>query len=151
MGAFEVTRSTRVSADPGVVHGLINDLQEWQKWSPWEELDPDLQRAYSGARTGVGSRYEWQGNRRAGAGSMEITSSTPEQVGLTVTFLKPFRATSQIVFSLARVTGGTEVTWTMRGEQKGLMAVVGKVMPMDKMVGKDFEKGLARLKSAAEA
>jgi hypothetical protein len=150
MSAFEVSRSTSISADPALVHGLVNDFHEWPKWSPWEDLDPAMQRTHSGAESGVGAHYAWDGNRKAGEGSMEITSSTPEQIGLTVIFLKPFKATNDIEFSLLPTTDGTEVTWTMRGVQKGLMAVIGKVMPMDRMVGKDFEKGLARLKVAAE-
>jgi hypothetical protein len=150
MSAFEVSRSTSISADPARVHGLVNDFHEWPKWSPWEDLDPAMQRTYSGAESGVGAHYAWDGNRKAGQGSMEITSSTPERIALTVIFLKPFKATNDIEFSLLPTADGTEVTWTMRGVQKGLMAVIGKVMPMDRMVGKDFEKGLARLKVAAE-
>jgi hypothetical protein len=150
MSAFEVSRSTSISADPARVHGLVNDFHEWPKWSPWEDLDPAMQRTHSGAESGVGAHYAWDGNRKAGQGSMEITSSTPERIALTVIFLKPFKATNDIEFSLLPTADGTEVTWTMRGVQKGLMAVIGKVMPMDRMVGKDFEKGLARLKVAAE-
>ena len=133
------------------MHELINDFHEWPKWSPWEDLDPDMERTHSGAEAGVGAHYAWDGNRKAGEGSMEITSSSPDQVGLTVTFLKPWKATNEIVFALEPTTDGTEVTWTMHGEQKGLMAILGKVVPMDRLVGKDFEKGLARLKDAAEA
>jgi hypothetical protein len=150
MSSFEVTRSTAIAADPALVHGLINDFHEWPKWSPWEELDPDMERTHSGAESGVGAHYAWNGNRKAGEGSMEITSSSPDEVGLTVTFLKPWKATNEIVFSLEPTGDGTAVTWTMRGEQKGLMAVLGKVIPMDRLVGKDFEKGLARLKQTAE-
>jgi hypothetical protein len=150
MSSFEVTRSTTIAADPALVHGLINDFHEWPKWSPWEELDPDMERTHSGAESGVGAHYAWTGNRKAGEGSMEITSSSPDEVGLTVIFLKPWKATNDIVFALEPTGAGTAVTWTMRGEQKGLMAVLGKVVPMDRLVGKDFEKGLARLKQTAE-
>jgi polyketide cyclase/dehydrase/lipid transport protein len=151
MSTFEVSRSASIAADPALVHRLINDFHEWPKWSPWEDLDPAMERTHSGAEAGVGAHYSWDGNRKAGEGSMEITSSSPDQVGLTVTFLKPMRATNEIVFALEPTTHGTEVTWTMHGEQKGLMAILGKVIPMDRLVGKDFEKGLARLKDAAEA
>lgn len=150
MSSFEVTRSTAIAADPALVHGLINDFHEWPKWSPWEELDPNMERTHSGAESGVGAHYAWNGNRKAGEGWMEITSSSPDEVGLTVSFLKPWKATNDIVFALEPTGEGTEVTWTMRGEQKGLMAVLGKVIPMDRLVGKDFEKGLARLKQTAE-
>jgi hypothetical protein len=150
MRSFEVTRSTDIAADPALVHGLINDFHEWPKWSPWEELDPEMERTHSGAESGVGAHYAWNGNRKAGEGWMEITSSAPDEVGLTVSFLKPWKATNDIVFELEPTGDGTAVTWTMRGEHKGLMAVIDKVIPMDRLVGKDFEKGLARLKSVAE-
>jgi uncharacterized protein YndB with AHSA1/START domain len=151
MSTYEVVRSTTIAADPALVHRLVNDFHEWPKWSPWEDLDPDMERTHSGAASGVGAHYAWKGNRKAGEGSMEIRSSTPEQVALTVSFLKPWKATNDIVLSLVPSGDGTDVTWTLRGEHKGLMAVVGKVVPMDRLVGKDFEKGLARLKATAEA
>ena len=75
--SFEVTRSTSIAADPARVHALVNDFHEWQKWSPWEDVDPDLQRTYTGPDAGVGAHYAWSGNKKAGAGSMEITGSTP--------------------------------------------------------------------------
>jgi hypothetical protein len=151
MSTYEVVRSTTIAADPALVHRLVNDFHEWPKWSPWEDLDPDMERTHSGAASGVGAHYAWKGNRKAGEGSMEIRSSTSEQVALTVSFLKPWKATNDIVLSLVPSGDGTDVTWTLRGEQKGLMAVVGKVVSMDRLVGKDFEKGLARLKTTAEA
>ncbi len=150
MSSFEVSRSTSIAADPALVHGLISDFHEWPKWSPWEDLDPEMERTHSGAESGVGAHYAWNGNRKAGEGWMEITSSSPDEVGLTVSFLKPWKATNDIVFALEPTGDGTAVTWTMRGEQKGLMAVIGKVIPMDRLVGKDFEKGLAQLKQTAE-
>ena len=151
MSSYEVTRSANIAADPALVHKLINDFHEWPKWSPWEDLDPDMERTHSGAESGVGAHYAWSGNRKAGEGSMEITSSSPDEIGLTVSFLKPWKATNDIAFSLEPTADGTQVTWTMTGEQKGLMAVICKVISMDRLVGKDFEKGLARLKVAAEA
>jgi hypothetical protein len=151
MSRFEVTRSARIAADPALVHGLVNDFHEWTKWSPWEDVDPALERTYSGADAGAGAFYAWTGNRKAGQGSMEITTSTPERIALTLSFLKPWKATNDVVFTLGPTTDGTDVTWTMTGEQKGVMAIFGKVVPMDRLVGKDFEKGLARLKATAEA
>ena len=151
MSSYEVSRSTYVDAGPTRVHGLVDDFHEWPAWSPWEGIDPDMQRTYSGPDTGVGARYAWRGNRKAGQGSMEITSSAPERVGIELRFLKPWKAVSEIAFELTPSGDGTDVTWRMTGEQQGLMAVMGKVMPMDRLVGKDFEKGLARLKTAAEA
>ncbi|MET1060211.1 MAG: SRPBCC family protein [Nocardioides sp.] len=151
MGGFAVSRSTTVIADPARVHGLINSFHEWTAWSPWEDLDPELQRDYAGPESGVGARYAWSGNRKAGQGSMEITSSTPDEIRVRLAFLRPFKSTNQVTFSLTPAVDGTEVTWLMTGEQRGLMGLVGKVVPMDRFVGKDFEKGLTRLKAVAEA
>jgi len=150
MSTFEVTRSATIQAEPASLHALINDFHEWTKWSPWEDVDPNLQRIYTGPDAGVGASYAWSGNRKAGSGSMVITSSTPEQIGLQVAFLKPFKATNDITFTLAPSGNGTEVTWRMDGENKGMAALFGKIVNMDKLVGKDFEKGLARLKANAE-
>lgn len=151
MSAFEVVRRTHVAADPARVHDLINDFKKWRSWSPWEGLDPALQRDYSGSAAGVGSHYAWSGNRKAGQGSMEITDSNPQQVGIDLHFVKPFKADNKITFDLTPANGGTDVAWIMRGEQTGLAALFGRLFNMDKLVGKDFEKGLAQLKTAAEA
>jgi hypothetical protein len=129
----------------------VNDFHEWPAWSPWEDVDPALQRTYSGPDSGVGAHYAWSGNRRAGSGSMEITSSTPDEIDLRLSFLRPWKATNDVTFTLVPAGDGTEVTWRMTGEQKGAAAVFGKVFNMDRLLGKDFEKGLARLKAAAES
>ncbi|HEY9564313.1 MAG TPA: SRPBCC family protein [Nocardioides sp.] len=150
MSTFEVSRSVNVVADPQQIHRLIDDFREWQRWSPWEGVDPSMKRDYSGAKTGQGARYAWVGNRRAGAGSMEITASTPDRIDVALAFQKPFRATNQVRFDLKPVASGTEVTWTMEGNQRFPMSLFARFFPMDKMIGKDFEKGLAQLKQAAE-
>jgi hypothetical protein len=150
MGSYTVERSITVNAPASRVHGLVDDFHSWTSWSPWEDLDPDLQRTYSGPDAGVGAHYAWTGNRKAGSGSMEITGSSPEAVDITVHFLKPFKATNQTTLSFEPVADGTQVRWVMTGEQKGAMAVFGKFMKMDKLIGPDFEKGLARLKAVAE-
>jgi hypothetical protein len=152
---YEVTRSTTIAADPARVHGLVNDLHRWTAWSPWEDLDPSLARTYAGPASGVGAHYAWRGNRKAGEGWMEITGSTPERVDLDLAFMKPFENASVVSFLITPAHdpagAGTEVTWRMSGELHGLMSVFGRVVSMDRLVGKDFEKGLARLKAAAEA
>ena len=150
MGTYTVERSITVNAPAPRVHGLVDDFHSWTSWSPWEDLDPELHRTYTGPERGVGAHYAWSGNRKAGAGSMEITSSTPEGIDITVAFLKPFKATNQTRLSFDPTADGTEVRWVMSGEQKGLMSVFGKFMSMDKLIGPDFEKGLARLKAVAE-
>jgi hypothetical protein len=150
MGGYSVERSITVNAPSHHVHGLVDDFHNWTSWSPWEDLDPDLQRAYSGADQGVGARYEWSGNRKAGQGSMQITGSTPEGIDIALEFLKPFKSTSVTRFAFEPSGSGTEVRWQMTGEQKGLMGLFGKVVSMEKLIGPDFEKGLARLKAVAE-
>jgi hypothetical protein len=155
MSDFEIVRSTAVAAEPARVHGLVDDFHQWLAWSPWEGLDPELRRTYSGPDSGVGAHYAWEGNRRAGAGSMEITGSTPERIDIRLAFLKPFKNTNQVTFTLTPTqvdgTPGTSVEWRMSGERTGFWGVVGRVVPMDRLIGKDFEKGLAQLKAAAEA
>lgn len=150
MSSFEVSRSTSIDAPPERIHGLVNDFREWRKWSPWEDLDPNLERTYGGADAGVGATYAWKGNRKAGQGAMEITGSTPRQVDVALSFVKPFKAENDVAFTITPAGDGSEVTWTMTGEQKGLAALFGRIYSMDRLVGKDFEKGLARLKAAAE-
>lgn len=148
---FSISRSLRINVPADRIHALINDLRAWQQWSPWEGLDPAMQRTYSGADTGVGSRYAWKGNKQAGEGSMEIVGSTPERIDVDLNFTKPWKAHNQVSLSLAPTGAGTEVTWTMTGENKGMAAIFAKLFNMDKMLGKDFDKGLAQLKTVAEA
>jgi hypothetical protein len=152
MADFEVVRSTKIAAPAQRVHGLIDDFHAWRSWSPWEDADPALRREYSGSESGVGARYAWEGNRKAGKGNMEIVGSAPERIDVRLSFEKPFKATNEVVFSLVP-TGddATEVTWRMSGTQRGLAAIFTKFMSMDRLVGKDFEKGLARMKAAAES
>jgi len=151
MGSFRVVRSTVVNAPAATVHALIDDFHEWRAWSPWEDVDPALSRIYSGTASGVGARYAWEGNRKAGKGSMEITSSTPTAIGIRLSFVKPWQATNEVTFTLRPAGDTTAVDWTMTGEHAGLMGLIGRVVPMDRLVGKDFERGLARLKAAAES
>jgi len=150
MSHFDIARSTTISASPAEVHALVDDFHKWPTWSPWEDVDPALRRTYSGADSGVGAHYAWSGNRKAGSGSMEITSSTPEAIDLRLSFLKPWKATNDVRFTFVPVGEGTEVTWRMTGEQKGVAAVFGRVVNMDRLLGKDFEKCLSRLKATAE-
>ena len=149
MAGFSLSRSTRVQADVATVHALIDDFREWPKWSPWEGVDPDLRRDYSGPEHGVGSTYHWSGNKKAGEGEMQIKESTPTSVVVDLEFLKPFKATNVTTFSLVPAGDATEVTWTMTGTRSALMSLMGKLF-FDKAIGRDFEKGLAALKQSAE-
>ncbi|MBS45030.1 MAG: transcriptional regulator [Nocardioides sp.] len=151
MGSYRVSRSVTVDAPAEAVRPLVRDLRAWQRWSPWDGLDPDLERSYSADSSGVGARYEWSGNKKAGQGSMHVTVDNPGRLALDLVFEKPFRSTSEVELLMEPAGQGTRVEWVMRGEQKGLMGVLGKVVPMDRIVGKDFEKGLASLKREAES
>ncbi|WP_019200321.1 SRPBCC family protein [Tsukamurella sp. 1534] len=151
MGAFTVVRSTVITAPAATVFGLINNFHEWRHWSPWEGLDPALEREYSGPSDGPGATYRWRGNRKAGAGRMTIAAAAPDSsVDVDLEFLKPMAATNHVRFDIEPQGASVLVTWTMTGETTGFFALVGKVIPMDRFVGKDFEKGLAALKARAE-
>ena len=147
---FEVTRDTTVDAPPQKVYELLADFRQWRQWSPWEDIDPQLWRSYSGAASGVGAEYEWAGNRKAGAGRMEIIEAEPpSRVVIALQFLKPFKSKSTTTFRVDPAAGGTHVTWRMVGPKTFMTRFMGVFMSMDKMVGPDFEKGLAQLADAA--
>lgn len=149
MADFSLSRSTRIQADPARVHALLDDFREWQKWSPWERVDPALQREYTGPDHGVGSTYHWSGNKKAGEGEMRITESTPTSVVVDLEFLKPFKATNVTTFDLVPSGDATELTWTMTGQRSAIMSLMGRLF-FDKAIGQDFERGLASLKQEAE-
>lgn len=151
MPDFELARSTSIQAPPATVHAMIDDFHEWISWSPWEGADPDLQRTYTGPDRGVGAGYAWAGNRKAGQGRMEITGSTDREIRIRLDFVKPFRASNEVTFSLAPDGTSTAVTWRMTGRRSGLMSAMNKVLNFDKMIGEDFTKGLRQLKQQAES
>jgi hypothetical protein len=147
MPGFSSSRSIVIDAPPSAITPLITDFKSWVRWSPWEDLDPDLERTYTGE--GVGARYAWAGNKKAGQGSMTMTAIAPEQVDIDLVFEKPFKAHNDVSFALAPQGSGTEVVWSMSGERNLLFAVLGKLF-FDGAIRKDFDKGLAALKAAAE-
>ena len=149
---YTVTRSTTIDAPAERVHALVADFHEWPQWSPWEDLDPQMQRTYSGAEAGTGAIYAWAGNKKAGKGDMTITADAPDQVDIALNFLKPFPAKNRIELVLTPTgDAATEVEWRMHGELSLVMRLVSIVKSMDSLVGPDFEKGLARLKRVAES
>jgi hypothetical protein len=146
-----VQRSTAVNAPPARIFPLIDDFREWSKWSPWEKLDPALQRTYSGAASGPGAVYDWSGNRQAGQGRMEIMDTTPPvNVSIKLDFIKPFEGHNVVAIAIEPSGGATTVTWRMTGPREFLLKVMGVFMNLDKLIGKDFERGLANLKKIAE-
>jgi uncharacterized protein YndB with AHSA1/START domain len=152
---FEVRRETDIAAPPQRVFALLNDFGQWAKWSPWEKMDLSMQKTFSGAATGKGSIYQWKGNKKVGEGRMEILDSTPAaSVKIDLQFMAPFKAHNQTLFTLTPLNDGrngtTHVNWTMTGKKNFVMKLMGVFMDMDKMVGKDFEAGLASMKAEAE-
>jgi hypothetical protein len=148
---FRVQRATVIKAPPEKIFPLINDFRNWGGWSPWEKMDPDLKRSYSGAPDGKGAIYAWVGNKKVGEGRMEITESVPaSRVALNLDFIRPFEAHNTVVFALVPQGDGTGVSWTMQGSIPFMFKVMHVLMNMDRMVGKDFEAGLANLKALAE-
>ncbi len=148
---FSLQRSTTIHAPPEKVFGYINDFHQWNAWSPWEKIDPNMQRTFSGASSGVGAMYAWSGNGKAGAGSMEIkTVTSPLNAQIALNFIKPITTNNVIEFMLEPKGDSTGVTWVMRGPLPFVSKVMTVFVSMDALVGKDFEAGLANLKAAAE-
>jgi uncharacterized protein YndB with AHSA1/START domain len=148
---YTVQRSATIEAPPVRVYEQIADFHNWRNWSPWEDVDPQLERTYSGNESGKGAVYGWSGNRKAGQGRMEITDATePTRVQIDLVFEKPFKARNDTVFAVEPTGSGSRVTWSMTGKSTLMTKVMGIFKSMDSMLGPDFEKGLARLKATAE-
>lgn len=148
---FRVVRSISIKAPPEKIFPLINDFSQWTAWSPYEKLDPDMKRTFTGPAAGTGARYAWDSDKKAGAGSMEITESTaPSKISINLDFMKPIEAHNFAEFTLEPQGDTTLVTWDMHGPVPYMFKIVHMFMNVDKMVGSDFEKGLADLKTAAE-
>jgi uncharacterized protein YndB with AHSA1/START domain len=148
--AFRVQRATRIKAPPERIFALINDLHSQVSWSPFEK-DPNMKRVFNGAANGKGAVYEWEGNRKVGAGRIEIADATPaSKVTMKLDMLKPFKAHNIVEFTLESGDESTNVTWAMHGRQPYMAKVMSIFLNCDKMVGGQFEEGLANLKTLAE-
>jgi carbon monoxide dehydrogenase subunit G len=148
---FRVQRTARIKAPPEKIFHLIDNFHDWVSWSPYEKIDPALQRSYSGAERGKGAVYEWQGNNKVGKGRMEITQSSPaSKIVIALHFMKPFDARNTAEFTMAPDGDATSVTWAMHGSSPFMAKVMCIFMSMDNMVGKQFDEGLANLKAVAE-
>jgi hypothetical protein len=149
--AFRVERAATIKAAAEAIFPLINDFHNWGAWSPWEKLDSAMKKTHSGAANGKGAVYEWEGNKKVGKGRMEITESSPSsRVTIKLDFFQPFEAHNTAQFTLEAQGDGTSVTWSMDGRQPFFLKVMGLFFSMDKMIGKDFETGLANLKNLTE-
>lgn len=147
-GTTTIERETVIAARPEQITPYLEDFHRWVEWSPWEGRDPELQRTYEGVPGVVGSSYTWKGNRKAGAGSMVLTRTEPAAVDVDLRFTAPFASSSDAAFRLTEVDGGTRVVWTMTSPQTFVSKVMSKVPRLDDLIGKDFEKGLAQLRTA---
>lgn len=149
--SFRVERSIGIQAPPEKVFALINDLRAWSRWSPWEGKDPGMQRSFSGPDSGQGAAYAWEGNKNVGTGRMEIVeTSPPSRIVIKLDFMKPFEAHNTVEFSVHPQGSATQVTWAMFGPMPYVSKLMTTFFSMDKMCGRDFEAGLAQLKTAAE-
>ena len=149
--SFRVQRSLRINAAPDRLFALLNDFRQWSGWSPWEKMDPNMQRTFSGPDVGVGTVYEWQGNKKVGKGRMEILESSPStRLRIKLDFFSPFEAHNTTEFTLQPQSNGTDVIWIMYGPSPFMSKLMGVVFNMDKLVGGDFERGLTNLKVLAE-
>ncbi|GAB6141739.1 SRPBCC family protein [Methylosoma difficile] len=149
---FTITRSAIMAAPAEAIFPHVNNLQWWHAWSPWAKLDPHSKSTFEGPESGVGAVMRWVGNNQVGEGSMTITDSqTNQAITFKLEFLKPFVATNTAVFTFASDAGQTTVTWSMSGHNNFMAKAMNLVMNCDKMVGGQFEKGLASLQAVVEA
>ena len=148
---FRVERSVVINRTPADVFPLLDNFHNWVDWSPWEGLDPTMRRTYRGPDQGNGAIYEWEGNSRVGKGHMEITrTESPTHLTIDLRFVKPFKADNAAAFDLERRGDATDVTWAVYGPLPFPSKVMSIFVSMDKLLGKDFDRGLSRLKAAAE-
>jgi hypothetical protein len=148
---FHVERSIVIGAPPENAFARVNDFHAWAAWSPWEALDPGMQRTFAGAPSGAGAVYAWAGNKDVGKGRMTIEHSVePSRIAIKLEFLEPWAATNAATFTCVPVTDGTKVTWAMDGRNNFVAKAFHLVMDMDGMVGGYFERGLSALKTIAE-
>jgi uncharacterized protein YndB with AHSA1/START domain len=149
--SFRVERSTAMNAPPEKIFPYLEGLKRWTEWSPYEGRDPEMKRAYSGAESGKGAVYEWDGNNNVGKGRMEILNSAPAQkVVIKLDFLKPFEGHNTAELTVEPKGGQTIVTWAMYGPSTFMTKLIGTFMDMDDMIGRDFAAGLAKLKTVVE-
>lgn len=149
---FRYERRLAIAAPAAELFDQVNDLRRFQDWNPWAKLDPQCQVIYTGPTTGIGAAYEWKGNRKVGEGALTITDSRPHEfLRMRLEFRKPFAATNTGEFTFTPQGGGTLVVWAMHGENNFMSKLFNVFVDCEKMIGADFEKGLASLKALAEA
>jgi hypothetical protein len=148
---FRYTRTGRMNAPVDVVFANVNDFHKWEAWSPWAKMDPNCKNTYSGPESGPGATFAWSGNKKVGEGRMTIMDTRPgEVIHIKLEFLKPFKATNTAEFTFKTEGTQTQVTWSMYGKCNFMSKAMGLIMNCEKMIGRDFEKGLANLDSASQ-
>lgn len=151
-GEFRITRSARMHAPPSTVFSHVNDFHLWDAWSPWAKLDPDCHNEFFGPSSGQGASFAWDGNSKIGAGRMEIVDSRPcDLIRIRLEFLRPFKAVNTAEFTFQPEGDQTLVAWSMYGKSNFISKAMSLVMDCDKMVGPQFEKGMASLQRIAES
>jgi len=149
---FRVVRTATMSAPAPVVFAQVNDLRKWEAWNPWQKIDPAMKLTFAGPPAGPGASYSWAGNNEVGEGRLTITESRPSDlVRIKLEFMKPFAATNTAEFTFKPEGDRTAVTWSMEGKNNFMAKAINLCMNMDKMVGGQFEKGLADMKKVVEA
>lgn len=147
-----VSRSITIAASPAVVFPHVNQMKNWEAWSPWAKLDPNMKQTYEGPASGVGASYTWSGDNQVGEGRNTITESTPnELIRFKLEFIRPFKGVNQVHFTFKPEGDKTVVTWTMEGKFNFITKAIGLVMDMHAMMNQQFDQGLAQLKTVAEA
>lgn len=148
-GDFRISRSATIPAPPSMVFGQVNDFHKWQAWSPWARMDPNAKNSFEGSASGLGAVFRWEGNNQVGQGGMTIIESRPSDlIRIKLEFLKPFKATHTAEFTFEPAADSTVVTWSMTGKNNFISKGFVLLMNCDKMVGGQFEKGLANLDEA---
>jgi hypothetical protein len=148
---FRVVRNTTISGPAPAVFAQVNDFHKWEAWNPWGKIDPAMKQAYEGAPAGTGAVYSWIGNREVGEGRMRIIESRPSDlIRINLEFFKPFAGNSIAEFTFKPEGNQTAVTWSMTGTNNFTAKAIHLFMNMDKMIGGQFEKGLAAMKSIVE-
>jgi hypothetical protein len=149
---YRVVRSARIAAPPETVFAQVNDFHKWDGWSPWAKLDPAVVNTYPGAPSGTGAEFHWRGNSQVGEGHMTITESHPcDLIRIKLDFIRPFAATNAVDFTFKPEGSATVVSWDMLGQRNFMLKMFAVFMNIDRMLGPEFERGLANLKSRVEA
>lgn len=149
---FAIARSTTIEAPAEQVFAQVNDFHAWENWSPWAKLDPSMKKSYEGPTSGEGASYSWSGNGKVGEGQLtNVSSESPKRIVVRLDFLRPMRATNMAEFKFEPQGTGTLVTWTMTGKNNLIAKAIHLVCSLEKLIGPDFEKGLAQLKATVES